>query len=241
MEEVYGPGFSNIAIVTMAPELEGAQAVVKELTGRGVAVSVGHTTAPLAVGEEAVRSGATLITHLFNAMTTFHHRDPGLTGLLTSEKLDGKRVWYGIIADGIHTHPAALRIAYKTNFESLVLVTDAIVPMGLQDGRYQFGQVNIEVKGMEAYVADTNTLCGSIVTMNKSIQKFRKSSRCTSVEAIEAATLHPAQALGIENKKGCLEFGCDADLVMLRPDDLEVLSTWINGQCVYDSESKTNF
>ena len=116
-------------------------------------------------------------------------------GLLTSEKLGGRKVWYGIIADGIHTHPAALRIAYKTNFQSMVLVTDAICAMGLSDGRYQFGKVDIEVKGSYAYVADTNTLCGSIATMNTSIQKLMKFSRCSPVEALEAATLHPAQVI----------------------------------------------
>ena len=79
LEDVYGPAIDNIEIVTLAPELEGAQDVVEELIKRGVKVSVGHTMAPLALGEESVRRGATLITHLFNAMLTFHHRDPGQT------------------------------------------------------------------------------------------------------------------------------------------------------------------
>ena len=95
------------------------------------------------------------MTHLFNAMQSFHHRDPGLVGLLTSEKLGGNKVWCGIIADGVHTHPAALRIAYKTSFDQMVLVTDAIIAMGFKDGRYKFGQQTIEVKGDQAFVADT--------------------------------------------------------------------------------------
>ena len=98
------------------------------------------------------------MTHLFNAMQSFHHRDPGLVGLLTSEKLRGNKVWCGIIADGVHTHPAALRIAYKTSFEQMVLVTDAIIAMGFKDGRYKFGQQTIEVKGDQAFVADTQAL-----------------------------------------------------------------------------------
>ena len=96
-----------------------------------------------------------MVTHLFNAMQSFHHRDPGLVGLLTSEKLAGGRVWCGVIADGVHAHPAAIRIAYKTSFKQLVLVTDAIVAMGFKDGRYKFGQQTIEVRGEKAYVADT--------------------------------------------------------------------------------------
>jgi len=237
VEEVYGPGLSNVSVITIAPELDGAMQAIDGCVANGISVSVGHTTAELAQGEEAVRRGATLVTHLFNAMQTFHHRDPGLVGLLTSQQLDGKKVWYGIIADGIHTHPAALRIAYRTNFPSLVLVTDAICAMGFQDGSYQFGQQHIEVRGDEAYVAGTHTLTGSVATMHKSFLKFKKSSRCSVVEALEAASLHPAEALGIQHSKGTLNFGADADFVILEEDNLNVLSTWIDGQKVYEEDS----
>lgn len=236
VEDMYALGLENVSLITLAPELEGALDAIDGCVENGIIVSVGHTTAQLAQGEEAVRRGARLVTHLFNAMQSFHHRDPGLVGLLTSEKLQNKKVWYGIIADGIHTHPAALRIAYKTNFPSLVLVTDAICAMGFQDGKYQFGQQEIEVRGDEAYVAGTNTLTGSVATMHKSILKFRKSSRCSIVECLEAASLHPAQALGLEASKGTLDFGSDADLVILNKDNLDIVSTWIGGKKVYDAE-----
>lgn len=239
VEEVYGPGFNNVSLITLGPELEGSMEVVDGCVKRGVCVSLGHTMAELAQGEEAVRRGARMITHLFNAMQSFHHRDPGLVGLLTSEKLDGNRIWYGIIADGVHAHPAALRIAYKTNFENLVLVTDAILAMGFKDGRYRFGQQEIEVKGDKAYVADTDTLTGSVATMQSSITKFIKFSRCSTVEALEAASLHPAKAMGIEKKKGTLEFESDADFVILRPQDLSIQSTWIGGECVFDVNMTT--
>jgi len=201
VEEMYGPGFNNVSLITLGPELEGSMDVVDGCVERGVCVSLGHTMAELAQGEEAVRRGARMVTHLFNAMQSFHHRDPGLVGLLTSEKLDNNRIWYGIIADGVHAHPAAIRIAYKTNFENLVLVTDAILAMGFKDGRYRFGQQEIEVKGDKAYVADTDTLTGSVATMQSSITKFIKFSRCSTVEALEAASLHPAQ-WGLRKKRG---------------------------------------
>ena len=149
------------------------------------------------------------MTHLFNAMQSFHHRDPGLVGLLASEKLGNNQVivrsllnlypaskasfellhtifdklmsasprlqvWCGIIADGVHTHPTSIRIAYKTNFKSLVLVTDAILAMGYKDGKYQFGQQEIEVCGDQAWVAGTSTLTGSVATMQRSVVKFLK-------------------------------------------------------------------
>ena len=240
VEAMYGPGFVNVAMITLGPELAGAMEVVEGCVERGVCVSLGHTMAELSQGEEAVRRGARMVTHLFNAMQSFHHRDPGLVGLLTSEKLEGKRAWYGIIADGVHAHPAALRIAYKTNFENLVLVTDAILAMGFKDGRYRFGQQEIEVRGDKAYVADTDTLTGSVATMQSSITKFIKHSRCSIVEALEAASLHPAQAMGIEHKKGTLEYGSDADFVILNPQDLSVQSTWIEGQCVFTIDGKTS-
>ena len=87
------------------------------------------------------------------------------------------QVWCGIIADGVHTHPASIRIAYKTNFKSLVLVTDAILAMGYKDGKYQFGQQEIEVRGDQAWVAGTSTLTGSVATMQRSVVKFLKYDR----------------------------------------------------------------
>jgi len=235
LKEVYGTGVENAAIITLAPELEGSMDAIKGCVSENIVVSVGHTSAELSKGEEAVRQGARLVTHMFNAMQSFHHRDPGLVGLLTSKKLDDKKVWYGIIADGIHTHPAALRIAYKTDFSSLVLVTDAICAMGFQDGKYRFGQQEIEVKGDEAYVAGTTTLTGSVATMHKSVLKFKKSARCSIAECLEAASLHPAQALGISGSKGNLNYGSDADLVLLEKDSLDVVSTWIGGNKVYEA------
>ena len=248
--DMYGPGFSNVKVITLAPELTGALELVTGCVERGVTVSLGHTMAQLAEGEEAVRKGARMVTHLFNAMSSFHHRDPGLVGLLTSEKLAGNRVRFGIIADGVHAHPAAIRIAYKTDFDNLVLVTDAVLAMGFKDGRYQFGQQTIEVRGDKAYVADTNvsnmifigkckyifllqTLTGSVATMQSSLTKFSKFSRCSVVEALEAASLHPAETLGLEDRKGSLNYGADADFVLLSPGDLTVNSTWISGNCVY--------
>lgn len=233
VKETYGPGFSNVSLITLAPELENSLEVVEGCVEAGICVSVGHTKATLVQGEEAVRRGARMVTHLFNAMETFHHRDPGLVGLLASDKLGDHKVWYGIISDGVHTHPAAVRLAYKTNFESLVLVTDAILAMGFQDGRYRFGQQEIEVRGDKAFVAGTDTLTGSVATMQRSVVKFLKYSRCSVVEALEAASLHPAQVLGLEGKKGSLNYGADADFVLLQESDLTVLSTWIGGERVH--------
>ncbi|XP_056870130.1 N-acetylglucosamine-6-phosphate deacetylase isoform X1 [Takifugu flavidus] len=232
LTEVYG-SLDNVAIVTLAPELEHSQSVVRELSQRGITVSLGHSMANLSQAEEAVRHGASFITHLFNAMPSFHHRDPGIVGLLTSDQVPaGQTVYYGMIADGIHTNPAALRIAHRSHPSGLVLVTDAVTAMGLPPGRHTLGQQVIEIQGLHAYVAGTDTLSGSIATMDKCVRHFRQASGCSIEEALEAASLHPAQLLGISHRKGKLDYGSDADLVFL-DDELSIKSTFISGEEVW--------
>lgn len=151
--------------------------MISELVNHGITVSVGHSMADLCDGERAVHHGATLITHLFNAMLPFHHRDPGLVGLLASDNLPpGKTVYFGIISDGVHTHPSALRIAYRTHCDGLILVTDAISAMGLEEGLHRIGQLEVEVRSGRAYVAGTDTLCGSIAPMDECVRFFKKAS-----------------------------------------------------------------
>lgn len=230
--EVYG-SLDNVAMVTLAPELAGSQSVVRELCKRGITVSLGHSVANLSQAEEAVHHGASFITHLFNAMLPFHHRDPGIVGLLTSDQVPaGRTVYYGMIADGIHTNPAALRIAHRAHPSGLVLVTDAIAAMGLPEGRHTLGQQVIEIQGLHAYVAGTKTLCGSITTMDMCVRHFKHASGCSVEEALEAASLHPAQLLGVGHKKGNLDYGSDADLVLL-DDALNVKATFISGEEVW--------
>lgn len=230
--DMYGT-LDNVCFVTLAPEIPNAMSVIKELCQRNIKVSVGHSVANLCEGEEAVKNGATFITHLFNAMLPFHHRDPGLVGLLTSDQIPpGKIVHYGIIADGIHTHPAALRIAHLIHPKGLVLVTDAISALGLEEGIHKLGQLEIEIRKGRAYIVGTNTLCGSMSEMAQCVRIFKDATGCSVVEALEAATLHPARALQIETVKGVLNFGADADFILL-DNDLMLLSTWIAGECVY--------
>lgn len=230
--EVYG-SLDNVTMVTLAPELEGSQSVVRELSKKGVIVSLGHSVANLSQAEDAVHHGASFITHLFNAMLPFHHRDPGIVGLLTSDQIPaGRNVFYGMIADGIHTNPAALRIAHRAHPSGLVLVTDAITAMGLPPGRHTLGQQEIEIQGLHAYVAGTTTLCGSIATMDMCVRHFQQASGCSVEAALEAASLHPAQLLGISRTKGRLDYGADADLLLL-DDGLNVKSTFISGEQVW--------
>ncbi|XP_008415421.1 N-acetylglucosamine-6-phosphate deacetylase [Poecilia reticulata] len=233
--ETYG-SLDNVAMVTLAPELPHSQSVVSTLRQKGVTVSLGHSVANLSQAEDAVRHGASFITHLFNAMLPFHHRDPGIVGLLTSDQIPaGRTVFYGMIADGIHTNPAALRIAHRAHPSGLVLVTDAITAMGLPPGRHTLGQQEVQIQGPHAYVAGTKTLSGSIATMDMCVRHFKQAAGCSVEDALEAAALHPARLLGLSHRKGSLHYGADADLVLL-DDGLRVRATYISGEEVWRAE-----
>ncbi|KAH8552530.1 hypothetical protein BGW37DRAFT_533876 [Umbelopsis sp. PMI_123] len=254
-DEAYGPelkkGSEAVSIITLAPEIEGVIDVIPELVKRDICVSIGHSAATISEAEAAVTKGATLITHLFNAMLPFHHRDPGMIGVLGAVDLPvpedplrhpsasntspyknkpDPRPFYGLIVDGVHVHPNSVRIAYYAHPKGCVLVTDALSALGLPKGVYSLGGRDVEVDDNgAAYIKGTNTLAGSTITIDQSVRNFRNFTKCTIVEAIEAATLHPAQVLGISDRKGTLNPGADADLLFLN-DDLEIQRVFVYGE-----------
>ncbi|KAI9597430.1 putative N-acetylglucosamine-6-phosphate deacetylase [Syncephalis fuscata] len=231
LEKIYGPISAGGvgSIVTVAPELPGMLDCIKELSQRGIVVSLGHTTARIAIAEQAIRSGARFVTHLFNAMGEFHHRDPAIMGLLGS--VDLPRPYYGLIADGFHAHPCAVRIAYSAHPKGVVLVTDSMAALGLPQGAYTLGDMQVEMTEDAVYVAGTQTLAGSAISLAECVRRFRKFTNCSIVEAIEAATLHPAKLLGIEAKKGTLMHGADADLCFF-DNQMRIQQVFINGESV---------
>ncbi|CAL2038193.1 unnamed protein product [Caenorhabditis brenneri] len=215
IEEVYG-NTKNIAIVTIAPELEGAQEAIKYLVSAGATVSVGHSSAKLETGETAVMSGARMITHLFNAMQSYHHRDPGLIGLLTSSKISSAQpLFYGIISD-----------------EGLVLVTDAIAALGMSDGVHKLGTQTIHVTGLEAKLDGTNTTAGSVASMPYCIRHLIKATGCSIEFALKSATHKPATLLGITGEKGTLDVGRIADFVLI-DENIDVKATFCSGSRVF--------
>jgi N-acetylglucosamine-6-phosphate deacetylase len=242
IEEVYGQKNLNkdiVSIMTIAPELDPNMSVIHELTKRGIVVSIGHSEASFEIGEKAVKAGASFITHLFNGMLGFHHRGPGLPGLLTSTAVEKERrtIFYGNVVDGLHTHPNALKIAYRSHPKGCILVTDAMAALGLPEGKvFKIGESDVEIRNHGAYVAGTETLAGAIASMDMCVRNLRKFTGCSIVEAVECATLHPAMLLGIDKKKGSLNFGCDADLVILNKEDLTVKETYLLGVKVWESK-----
>lgn len=227
-EECYG--LDNLrkyaAYVTMAPEIEGVlDAIPKLIEATGIHISSGHSNATTAIANKAHASGSNMITHLFNAMHPFHQRDPGVIGLLGAS---GSRPFYGIICDGVHVHPHSVMIAYYAHPTGACLVTDAMSAQSLPDGAYKLGEMDVDVHDGHVYIKDTNTIAGAIVTLAQCVRNFIKFTGASKVEALENATLHPAQMLGIENKKGTLEYGADADILIL-DHDLNVQRIFVAG------------
>lgn len=218
---------ASIAIITVAPDIEGMLTVIPELAKKIPLISLGHSPATTDIAEQAVKRGARMVTHMFNAMQQFHHRDPGIIGLLGSPI--SVRPFYGIICDGIHVHPNSVKIAYYSHPKGVCLVTDAMSAMGLPEGSYILGNMSVTVTKEGVFIDGTNTLAGSVISMDDCVRNFMKFTGCTIVEAIEAATLHPAQALGITDFKGSLDYGCDADILFL-DDDLHIQRVFVNGE-----------
>ena len=145
---------ASVKYITLAPELAPPNSsLIRDLTSRGIIVSIGHSNASHAEALKAVKEGATMITHLYNAMPQPHHRDTGIVGLLGLQDRDGstqtpsfKRPFFGLIADGIHVHSTMVKLAYRTHPEGCILVTDAMSVLGLPDGEYDWTNGEVIIK-----------------------------------------------------------------------------------------------
>jgi N-acetylglucosamine-6-phosphate deacetylase len=243
--KLYGKeNMKDITLITIAPELNGAIETIKHLSYKDkIRVSIGHSMATYDEAYAAFENGAKKITHLFNAMSAFHHRDPGIVGLLGCKD---KIIHYGLIADAFHAHPASVKMAWKSRPAGAVIVTDAMMAMGLGVGTHTLGEMNVSIeesttmegrKRKKAYIADKpNVLAGSVVNMIESIINFKEMTNCKIEDALYAATYTPAQVLNILHRKGQLNFGCDADFVLLDQNNFCVLQTYVDGKLVYDHE-----
>ena len=217
----------GVRLVTLAPELPGAEVVVEELQRRGIVVSAGHTTATYEQGMQAFEKGIQSGTHLFNAMPSLHHRSPGFTGAL----LQHPTVRTGLIVDGVHVHPAMVNLAWKSKTPgTLILVSDAMAALGMPPGEYRLGEYQVTVDHSSARLPD-GTLAGSILSMDAAVRNLISFSGCTLAQAVACAARNPAKLLGLETK-GELAPGMDADLVLLTPSG-DVQATLVQGQVLY--------
>lgn len=214
---------AGVALVTLAPDLDGVLPVISELVARGVVVSLGHTPATVEQAIAGIEAGATWVTHLFNAMAPLHHREPGLPGVALT---DG-RLHVGLIPDGIHVHPRAVALAQHVLGDRLTLVTDAVAALGQPAGRY--GPITVGDDGVR--LAD-GTLAGSNLPMDQGVRNLVAFSGCAPAAAIHAASTAPASVLA-DPTRGTLAPGARADLVLLT-EGLELVATVVGGEVLHD-------
>ena len=218
----------HVHLVTLAPELPGALPVVEALVSRGVLVSSGHSMATYAEAQAAFAAGARYGTHLFNAMPTLEHREPGLPGAL----LTTPEQTIGIIPDGVHVHPAIVALAWRAKGPKRInIVTDAMAALGMPPGRYMLADQEVIVTERDARLA-SGTLAGSVIPMDAALRNVLAFTGCSLPEALETITSTPADLLGMGQLRGRIIPGAYADLVFLTPD-LQVSLTMVEGKTVY--------
>jgi N-acetylglucosamine-6-phosphate deacetylase len=231
LERLLAAGGGRVSMMTVAPELPGALEVIAALTERRVVASLGHSEASYEAARAGVRAGARSVTHLFNAMPALHHRHPGLLGAA----LDEDDLQCELIADGVHVDPVAMRLALRAKgVGGLRLVTDAVSAAGRGDGDAMLGGTRVTVAGGRATLWGGETIAGSTLTMDAALANVVRRLGVTVEEAVAMASANPARLLGLDDRKGAIAAGYDADLAVLDAD-LRAGSTMAGGRWVSGS------
>ena len=225
-------GSGMVRMMTLAPELPGAEEAIRLLADGGVVASAGHTDADYEKMLRAIDLGLSMGTHLYNAMGPFTHRAPGGVGAL----LTADRVRASIIADGVHVHEGALRLAYRQKgSEGIALVTDAMEAAGMPPGEYELSGRKVRLEDGEVRLPD-GTLAGSALTMDRAVRNAAELLHIPVQNAVRMATATPAEILGMP-EKGRIAPGAVADLVVLNPDG-SVQKTIVAGTTIYGCEEE---
>jgi N-acetylglucosamine-6-phosphate deacetylase len=221
-ERLWQAARGHVRMMTIAPELPGALDVIAEATRRKVCVSMGHSDAVAEAARAAVHAGARHATHTFNAMRPLNHRDPGIL----AEVLNDGQLTADIIADGIHVAPEVVQLFLNAKGkDGSVLITDATAATGMPDGTYQLGPIQVQVKDGRCMM--DGKLAGSILTMDRAVRNIIRFAKWTLQDAVRAATLNPARAVGLA-KRGVIAPGAEANIVVMSPAG-EVLKTMVRG------------
>ena len=224
-----------VKIVTVAPETLTNKTFLKECEEKGIIVSFGHSAASYDEVMAAAEKGHIChVTHLYNAMTPFHHRSPGLVGAaLLSPDMKCE-----LICDDLHVHPAAQKLAYAMKgADGLILVTDSMRACLMGDGEWELGGQTVYVKDGQARLAD-GSLAGSTATMNQVVLNFLVNSGASLPEVVAMASANPAKDLGVYDRMGSLEEGKLADMAVLDSNDFHVKQTIVAGELVYNEDER---
>ena len=217
-----------VRMLTLAPELEGAAELAKMAAKRGIVVCAGHSNTTFELAYRAFEGNVVGATHLFNAMSPLHHREPGLPGAAFAHP----RVACGIIADGRHVHPEIVALAFRALGPGrLYLVTDAIAAAGMGSEEYPLAIRRVYLEEGVPKLGD-GTLAGSVLTMDEALRNILAFTGCTLPEAVRMAAVTPARLVGEGGRKGRLASGYDADATILSPE-LSVEAVYRGGSRVY--------
>ncbi len=220
-----------IKIITLAPEQLKNKQFLKACKDKGIVVSLGHSGASFEQATDCMETvGNCHVTHLYNAMTPFRHREPGLVGAALLDK----NACCELICDDLHVHPAAQKLAYQMKGrDGIILVTDSMRACLQGDGESSLGGQKVFVKNGEARLAD-GTLAASVAPMNEVVLHFLINSGASLPDVVAMATVNPAKSLGVYDRIGSLEEGKQADIVVLDSNDFHVKSTVVAGELVYN-------
>jgi len=220
-------------MITLAPELDGADGLISLAANRGVVVSAGHSDVAFEPAYDVLDGQVAGVTHLFNAMSALHHREPGLPGAAFAHP----RAVCGLIADGLHVHPEMVGLAYRMlGPDRICLVTDAIAATGMEDGEYRLATRTVYAEGGVPRLG-SGSLAGSMLTMREAFMNILAFTGCTVAEAVRMTSTSPAKLIGEGRRKGRLAPGYDADVTVLTPD-LSVETVWRGGKLVYSLEGE---
>lgn len=217
-----------IRLATVAPEMEGAVSEIKKVTeNSSVVISIGHTNASFEEAKAGIEAGATNITHLFNAQTALNHRNPGVVGAALLGDVTTE-----LIADTFHIHKGLFELIARVKGDNLVLITDCIRAGGMPDGEYDLGGQAVSVNGIKCLLAD-GTIAGSVLRLNNAVKNVRDNTSLPFWKVVAAASLNPARAIGVADRKGSLEAGKDADII-ITDSDFNIVKTIIGGEIKYE-------
>lgn len=223
-----------VRLITIAPELEGADEMIRYCRKHEVEVAVGHSGASFEQVVHAADLGLSQATHLFNGMQGLHHREPGTVG----GALWDSRIFAQVITDGIHLHPAIVDLIVKIKgIDRTILISDSIRACGLSDGKYDLGGQTVNVRNGEARI-ENGSLAGSTLTLDQAVRNTMDFTGLDFEVVVAMATAVPAQAMKIAGSKGSIKAGCDADLAFF-DNDFKVAATMINGSIKYQRNKKT--
>ncbi|ABR50262.1 N-acetylglucosamine-6-phosphate deacetylase [Alkaliphilus metalliredigens QYMF] len=213
-----------IKIITLAPEVKGGQTFLEAMKSNPeITLAIGHSQATYDEAMGAIENGVRHATHLFNAMTPLHHREPGIVGAVFNSQITCE-----LIADKIHVHPDLFKLIYRIKGrENVILITDAIRAGCMKEGTYDLGGQGVTVAEGSARL-ENGSLAGSVLTLNKAVKHFTQATKLPLHDVIHMVTLNPARLIGIQDQKGSITTGKDADLIVFN-ENIEVSYAFVKG------------